>query len=127
MTNESEWKAETLPTNAYILEIYFNHYTPQDVMNAQAKVQTLAFLTQREEMDEQQNGADQTRAASASTTTPPPEAPPSLLDTLLDSNSSSDSGDGENETVDLNSQIRDEVHAYLAEKPLPKNENPLQW
>ena len=99
--------------------------TPQDVLKVQAKVQTLALLARREEMDEQQNAADQTRAAPASTTTPPPEAPPSVLDTLLDSDSESE--DGENDTVDLNTEIRNEVHAYFSSKRPPKKEDPLEW
>ncbi|CAJ1087268.1 E3 SUMO-protein ligase ZBED1-like [Xyrichtys novacula] len=104
---KKQWDRETSFTdtalNAVIMSAALNprfkklkSLTPQDLLNVQAKVQTLALLARREEMGEQHNGADQT---TASTTPPPLEAPLSLLDTLLDSDSSSESEDGENETV----------------------------
>lgn len=52
----------------------------------------------------------------------------SLLNSLLESGGSSDEESREEKAEeDLNTQIRNEVLAYFVERPLAKEENPLDW
>lgn len=50
----------------------------------------------------------------------------SLLDSLLASGGSSEEEEGQLED-DIHMQVRNEVQAYFAEKPLAKEGNPLNW
>ena len=100
---------------------------PDEVLHVQTKVQTLA-LRERRAMDEQQHGHNQRSSATSTTTdaaAAEPTAPVSLLDSLLDSDGEEENREGE--AVDLQSQMSNEVLSYFGEKPLSKEESPLQW
>lgn len=57
----------------------------------------------------------------------PPKVPVSLIDSLLDSDSSSEEEVKEGEAEELSGKIRQEVLTYFGEKPISKGENPLSW
>ncbi|XP_073488938.1 E3 SUMO-protein ligase ZBED1-like [Aquarana catesbeiana] len=99
--------------------------SPEQIINVQAKVQTEALALKREMVVQQQMTitSSVTRdAAEPSTST----ASHSLLGILLESGGSSEEEEGQLEE-DIHTQVRNEVQAYFAEKPLPKEGNPLNW
>ena len=105
--------------------------TPEEVLNVQTKVQTLALGVRREMVDEQQHGQTSASPTSRPTTAAAGPTTPavSLLDSLLDSETSSEEENRERDTVtvDLNSQVRIEALGYFEEKPIAKEERPLDW
>ncbi|XP_049902249.1 E3 SUMO-protein ligase ZBED1-like [Epinephelus moara] len=102
--------------------------TPEQVFKVQAKVQTEAFEVRRDHQQQCDGVHEQTSVTSTTTVAAPaPTTPLSLLDSLLDSETSSEEEHREGEGEDPNSQVRNEVLTYFGEKPLPKEENPLHW
>lgn len=97
--------------------------TPEQVLNVQAKVQTQA-LGVRRDVDQQQlhdSVHDQLSCTSTVTTAAGPTTPVSSLDSLLNSETSSEEN-REGEAEDLNNQVRHRVLTYFA-----KEENPFHW
>ena len=56
---------------------------------------------------------------------PAPTTPVSLLDSLLDSEASSEEEQREGEAEDLSCQVRNEVLTYFGKKPLPEEDTLL--
>lgn len=93
--------------------------SPEQIITVQAKVQAKALAARREMVQQQITTSTIRTAAEPST---------SLLDSLLESGGSSDEESREEKAEeDLNTQIRNEVLAYFGERPLAKEENPLDW
>lgn len=69
----------------------------------------------------------QQHTAPDSTPPAPEKVPVSLIDSLLDSDTSSEEEAKEGEAEELIRKVRQEVLTYFGEKPIPKGENPLEW
>jgi len=93
--------------------------SPEQIITVQAKLQTEALAARREMVQQQITTSTKRTAAEPST---------SLLDSLFESgDSSGEESREEKAEEDLNTQIRIEVMAYFVERPLAKEENPLDW
>ena len=132
---QQQWKkkrtfSDTAPNTLILssaLELRFRKLkflTPEQVFKVQAKVQTEAFEVRRDHQQQQCDGVhEQTSVTSTSTVAAPaPTTPLSLLDSLLDSETSSEEEHKEGYGEDPSSQVRNEVLTYFGEKPLPKEE-----
>lgn len=100
--------------------------SPEQIINVQAKVQTEALALRREMVVQQQTTTTSPVIRDAEPSTSTTSHSHSLLDILLESGGSSEEEEGQLEE-DINTQVRNEVQAYFAEKPLPKEGNPLTW
>ena len=133
---QQRWKKETTFSDTAMNTVIFSSsldprfrklkfLTPEQVFKVQAKVQTEAI-----EVSQQQcYGVHEPTSVTSTITVaaPAPTTPLPLLDSLLDTETSSEEEHKEGEGEDPNSQVRNEVLTYFGEKPLPKEENPLHW
>ncbi|XP_053324528.1 E3 SUMO-protein ligase ZBED1-like [Spea bombifrons] len=129
---QSRWKGilfENVPNTVVIssaLDPRFRRLkflTPEQIISVQAKVQTEALAVRREMVQQETTSSPVMRVDVPSTSAA------SLLDSLLESGGSSekDTREGKLEEEDIHTQVRNEVQAYFAERPLAKERNPLNW
>lgn len=96
---------------------------PERIISVQAKVQTEALAARREMVPQQQQETISTIRTAAE-----PSSSTFVLDSLHKTGGNSeDESRVENAEEDLNTQIINEVMAYFVERPLAKEENPLDW
>uniref|UniRef100_A0A8C5LPC9 HAT C-terminal dimerisation domain-containing protein n=1 Tax=Leptobrachium leishanense TaxID=445787 RepID=A0A8C5LPC9_9ANUR len=95
--------------------------TPEQIIHVQAKVRIEALAVRRDMVRQQSvNSPVSTRVPESSTSV-------SLLDSLFESEGSSDEDIQGQLEDDINNQVRKEVQAYFVERPLAKDGNPLIW
>lgn len=130
---EQRWKRETTfcdtSHNTVILSSSLDprfrklkFLSSEDSFKVQVKVQMKAV-----EMEQLPPPCVQHHTAPDSTPPAPQKVPVSLIDSLLDSDTSSEEEAKEGEAEELSRKIRQEVLTYFGEKPIPKGENPLEW